>query len=78
MLFRLVLFRMNKNSKLLKQRVDFNQTAITDPKKAANKLRSLAYSLEKTKNTSDVIFALSQIFCISERTVMRDIINDTL
>jgi hypothetical protein len=69
---------MLKDKKLLKSRVAFNQAAITDPKKAAQRLRDLADSLEQTRNFSDTLYALSQICYVSERTIIRDLRNDTL
>lgn len=69
---------MIRNKKLIKTRVAFNQAAITDPKAAAIRLRSIADSLEETRNFSDTIYALSQLFCVSERTIIRDLTNDTI
>ena len=67
---------MQRDKTLLKQRANLVQLAITDHKKAAEKLREMATGLENTRNTSDVVYALTQIFCVSERTILRDITTD--
>lgn len=58
------------------KRIRFVQLAITDKKKAADELRAIADGLENTKKTVDTIYALSQLFSISDRTIWRDIKTD--
>jgi len=40
---------------------------------AAKQLRAMADGLEQCKNTSDIVFALSEIYGVSERTIFRDL-----
>lgn len=68
---------MIRDKKLQKKRKRFVKLAANDPRKAARHLRDLSFSLGETKTHKDVIFALSQIFCVSEKTIMRDLLNDT-
>jgi hypothetical protein len=56
------------------KRSKFVRTAIQDPGKAARELTEMAKGLENCKNTSDIIFALCEIFCVSERTIFRDLV----
>ncbi len=58
---------------LKKKRAKFVQLAIKDKSKAAKDLREIAYGLGYARKKSDVIYALSQIFCVSESTIRRDI-----
>lgn len=69
---------MKRNIELKRKRVMFVKLAINDPKKGALRLRQLAKSLENTKNTSDTVFALTQILGVSEKTIIRDFLNDIL
>lgn len=69
---------MKRNIELKRKRVLFVKLAINDPKKGALRLRQLAKSLENTKNTSDTVFALTQILGVSEKTIIRDFLNDIL
>lgn len=55
------------------KRAKFVQMAIQDPERAAKELRYMAEGLGNCKNTSDIIFALEEIFCVSERTIFRDL-----
>ena len=49
-----------------------SRLAIDSPEKAAEELRNLADALAECRNKSDITFALSEIFCVSERTIYRD------
>lgn len=60
-----------KRDKYIEARGKFCETAMNDPKKAAEELRSMAIGLESCKYTSDKITALSTIFAVSERTIER-------
>lgn len=66
---------MKRNKELLNIRVSLVKTAINNPKEAAKKLHELAEGLSNTKTASDTVFALSNIFGVSERTILRDIIK---
>lgn len=66
---------MAKREKYIEQRQRFAKLALTDSKKAADELRGMAKGLENCRNTSDVVYALMNIFCISERTVFNDLIS---
>ena len=65
-----------KRTKQIKQRSDFCKLALKDPKKAADKLRSMANGLENCRNTSDTVYALQNIFAVGERTIFSDFIRD--
>ncbi len=67
---------MLRNQKLRQKRINFIKLAVKDKKKAAKQLRLMAKGLENTKNFSDTIYALTQIFGISERTIFRDLQTD--
>lgn len=67
---------MNKSDKQLKRRAKFVQKAIKSPKSAARELRDISFSLGETKNTTDTIYALSELFCVSETTILRDLKKD--
>lgn len=69
---------MKRNINLKKLRVEFVKMAMNNPKKGAEKLRALADGLENTKSTADTVFALTQILGVSEKTIIRDFINDTI
>ena len=69
---------MIRNKELMSIRVEFVKLAIKDPKKAAKNLNELAEGLGNTKSMNDTVFALTQIFGVSEKTIMRDLLNDTL
>jgi len=64
---------MKRNTELKEKRGEFVKLAVNDKRKASKKLASMAESLRHTKNYSDLFFALSQIFCVSERTILRDL-----
>lgn len=68
---------MKRSKQLKKLRIGFVKESIEDPKKGAQKLRDLANGLENAKNISDTVYALTQIFGVSERTIFRDLLNDT-
>lgn len=67
---------MKRNIKLKGTRVNFVKLSINNPKEGAKKLMELAKGLENTKNTSDTVYALTQILGVSEKTIMRDFLND--
>ena len=54
------------------KRSEFIQTAINNPKKAADILQANAKKLKKCKNVTSVAKALSETLFISDRTVFRD------
>ncbi len=58
---------------LKNKRAKFVQLAVKDKSKAAKDLREIAYALGYARKKSDVIYALSQIFCVSEKTIKRDL-----
>jgi len=64
---------MQRDDKLLDKRARFVQAAIKDKSKAAKDLRETAYSLGYARKTEDVKFALSQILCVSVKTIERDL-----
>ena len=59
--------------KCTKRRKEFVKRIIDNPEKGANELRQLAIGLENCKDTYDVIFALSEMLYLSERTIKRDL-----
>lgn len=67
---------MERNKTLREKRASFAKLAINNKSKAAKELREQGYALGYAKNNSDIIYALSQIFCVSERTIMRDLTKD--
>lgn len=67
---------MFKDDKTIKRRTEFVQSTLKNPEEGARRLRDLALSLENTNTSSDVIYALSQILYVSERTIERDLIRD--
>jgi len=67
---------MKRNKELLNIRVSLVKQAINNPKKAAKELHQLAEGLGNTKTTSDTVYALSRIFGVSEKTILRDIIKE--
>jgi len=64
---------MNRDTFLKQKRTKFVQLTDTNPQKAASELRELADALANCKKTNDKIFALSQIFCVSESTIEKDL-----
>jgi len=66
---------MAKRDKYIKVRANFCKTAIQNNKIASKQLIDLAIGLENCRNTSDTILALSQIFAVSERTILNDLIK---
>lgn len=58
-----------------KNRERISQLAMRDSKEAAAVLRSLADALGECRSTSDTILALSEIFCVSERTIYNDLLK---
>jgi hypothetical protein len=67
---------MNRNETLLNKRKRFVKLASESPQKASELLEQEALALRKCKNTNDLIFALSQIFCVSEATITKDLYAD--
>ena len=65
-----------QRDKYIEQRRKFCKLALRDSKKAADELRGMAKGLENCRNTSDIVFALANIFCVSERTVLNDLISE--
>ena len=68
---------MKRNKKLKKLRIIFVKLSVNNPKEGGKRLRELAKALENTKNITDTVYALTQIFGVSEKTIMRDLLNDT-
>ena len=64
---------MNRNEFLKQKRTKFVQLADVDIEKASKELAEMAVALTNCKKTSDKIFALSQIFCVSESTIEKDL-----
>ena len=64
---------MNRNDLLKERRAKFIQLTDSDPIKASIELREMAAALANCKKTNDKIFALSQIFCVSESTIEKDL-----
>ena len=69
---------MKRDNKLRKNRIDFVKLSINDPKKGEKKLKELAEGLGNCKTTKDIFIALTQILGVSEKTIMRDFLNDDL
>lgn len=67
---------MNRNEQQRNKRIRFSQLAVKDNKAAAKKLRSMAKGLENTRTFADTLAALSEIFGVSEKTILRDLQND--
>ena len=69
---------MKRSKTKLEKRKEFVKLAINHPEKAAEKLRGQARGLANCKKTSDVIYALSEIFfafCIPSFSQQRPICN---
>jgi hypothetical protein len=64
-----------KRDEYIERRAAFCKLANSNPKKAADELRMIADGLECCKNTSDVVAALSEIYAVSERTILYDLIR---
>lgn len=62
-----------QRDRYISQRSEFCKLALNDKKKAAARLRDMATGLENCRTTSDTIYALCNIFAVSERTVIRDV-----
>jgi hypothetical protein len=58
--------------KCTQKRSEFVKRVLDDPKKGAKELKEIALGLENCKNTYDVIYALSEMLYLSERTITRD------
>jgi len=59
--------------KCTKKRQEFVKRTIDNPDKAAKELEEIAIGLRNCKDTYDVIFALSEMLYLSERTIKRDL-----
>jgi len=64
---------MERDKKLTDKRAKFVQLAVNNKSKAAKDLREIAYSLGYARKEDDIIYALSQIFCVSTKTIERDL-----
>lgn len=69
---------MIRRKQLQKNRVEFVKLAINNPKEAAKELEQMAEALKNTRTTNDIIYALTNIIHVSERTILRDFKNDIL
>lgn len=67
---------MQRNPELVKKRAMFVKLTIESPEKAVKELHELANALLNCKHTEDKLFALSQIFCVSEQTVEKDLYRE--
>lgn len=67
---------MRRDIELKKIRIRFVQKAVNNPKEAEKELIQIAKGLGNTKNMSDTVYALTQIFGVSQKTIMRDLLND--
>lgn len=65
---------MNRD-KYIEKRSGFCKRAYENPSKAARELRIISQGLKNCRTTNDIVFALSEIFCVSERTIWNDIKN---
>jgi hypothetical protein len=64
-----------QRDKYIKQRSQFCKLALKDSKQAASRLRDMAAGLENCRTTSDTIYALCNIFAVSERTIFNDLVK---
>lgn len=64
---------MNRNSTLKSKRAKFIKLTDINPKEAAKELSEVADALGRCTSHRDKIFALSQIFCVSESTIENDL-----
>lgn len=69
---------MKRNNDLKKTRMNFVKLSVNDPKKGEQKLIELAKGLGNTKSMNDTVYALTQILGVSDKTIMRDLLNDTI
>lgn len=67
---------MNRDLQLKNRRKKFVKLADADINKASDELFEIAKALKNCSRTSDKIFALSQIFCVSESTIEKDLYSD--
>lgn len=68
---------MIRDEYLKNKRKEFVKLCIQDNEKAAQELHNLADALSKCNKMRDQVFALSQIFCVSEVTIERDLREKT-
>jgi uncharacterized protein YigA (DUF484 family) len=61
-----------QRDRYIENRAAFCKLAINNKKLAAKQLREMATGLENCRNVSDVVEALQEIFCVSERTIFND------
>jgi hypothetical protein len=66
---------MQRDKELLHQRAAFCKKAMQNPKEAANELRLIADGLENCRTTCDIVSALSEIYAVSERTILYDLVR---
>lgn len=69
---------MKRDNKKRNNRIKFCQLAINDKKAAVRQMHLMADGLDGTRTIADVITALSEIFGVSEKTILRDLQNDLL
>lgn len=67
---------MNQNPYLKNKRASFIKLVIKDTNKASNKLIEEAQAMKNCKTKQDKIFALSQIFCVSESTIEKNLYSE--
>ena len=63
---------MNRDLQLKNKRKKIIKLAIDNPKLAINQINDEVQALSNCNTKMDLIFALSQFFCISESTVEKD------
>ena len=66
---------MYKTKKQTEKRGEFIRTVMNDREQAANILEQYAEKLRTTKSTVDRVSIISDLLCISECTIYRDISN---
>jgi hypothetical protein len=59
----------------IEQRAKFCKKAMNSPKLAADELRIMAEGLENCRNSTDVVAALCEIFKVSDRTILYDLVR---
>lgn len=64
---------MKRSKNKLEARKKFFKIANENPKAAAELLRSKAKGLENCKYSYDIVYALSEIFYLSEQTIENDL-----
>ena len=69
---------MKRDQTKRNNRIKFSQLAVEDKKEAAKQLRNMAKGLENCRTFADTLAALSDIFGVSEKTIIRDLQNDLI